>query len=94
MTLKDGFTYGALAGGVATLIAIGILDFSNLGINTSILSNVTIRIITLVALVFTPVIIWSPKAMDTTKKGFIVGFPWAVGIVGLLFEVYNNTKTE
>lgn len=90
MTLKDGFFWGILSGFFVGAIAFGIVTFEQWGLNLTGLSNLSVRLITLFALVFTPIVIWTPKMMNTTKKGFLVGFPWSVAVVGLILEIFSS----
>jgi len=90
MTLQDGFFWGILSGFLVGGIAFGIITFEQWGLNLTGLSNLSVRLITLFALVFTPIVIWTPKMLNTTNKGFLVGFPWSVAVVGLVLEILNS----
>jgi len=90
MAFKDGFLGGAIIGAIIFLVSVGVFDVENFFLNISVIGNTTVFIIALIALVFTPIIIWNPTSMNTAWKGFLVGFPWAIVLMTTFFQILGN----
>ena len=90
MTFRDGFIGSAVISAIIFLAGVGAFNVENFFLNISAIGNVTIFIVALIALVFTPIVIWHPTTMNTSWKGFLVGFPWAIAFMTILFQILGN----
>jgi len=90
MVFKSGFLGGALIGLLIFFIASTTSTNENVPINISGLSNVAITLIAIIALIITPIVIYYPKSLDTSWKGFFVGFPWSIALLTIIVTSLIN----